>query len=112
HDNETDIVVGADDAVNGHQNSEPNQVGIHGDFEDVELAEEAGGDGKSEQREQKEREQGSHPGLALAETGEVVKLEVLLTRSAILRNDGERADLHERVRQQIEKNCRVGRARA
>ena len=52
HHDEAEVVVGADDAVDGHQHGEPDQVRIHGGLEDVELAEEAGGDRQAEQRKQ------------------------------------------------------------
>ena len=44
YDDETNVVVGADNAVDGHEDGKPNEVRAHSGFEDVELAEEACGD--------------------------------------------------------------------
>ena len=112
HHNHANVVVRADDAVDGHDHSQPDQMRIDGGLENIELAEEAGGYGKAEERKQEEREYGSHPGLTFAEAGEVIELEVLFARTAELRNDGERADFHERIGQQIEKHRGVGGAGA
>jgi len=61
------IVVGADDAVDGHEDGEPDEIGMNRHGEDVKLAEETSGDRQTEQREQKEAERSGDPGLALAE---------------------------------------------
>ncbi len=85
---------------------------VDGGFEDVELAEEAGGDGQAEEREQEERENGGDDGLAFAEAGEVVELEVLFAGAAELGNDGEGADFYEGIAQQIKEDGGVGGAGA
>src|SRR5580704_19284398 len=51
-DDEANVVVGANDAVDGHEDGEPDEVGVYGGFEDVELAEEACGDRQAEKRKQ------------------------------------------------------------
>ena len=73
-------------------------------LENVEFAEESGGDRKSEKREQEKRKNGGHPGLALGEAGKIIELKVLFARAAELRNDGERTDFHQRVGEQIEEH--------
>src|SRR4029077_20432403 len=65
-DDQAEEVVGADDAVDGHEDGKPDEVGVYGGFEDVELAEEACGDRQAQQGEQKEGQDGRGYGLALA----------------------------------------------
>src|SRR6266851_4959088 len=52
-DDDFQIVVGADDAVDSHENGEPDQVGIYGGLEDIEFAKEACGDGQTQERKKK-----------------------------------------------------------
>src|SRR5260370_41154891 len=111
YDDETNVVVGADDAVDGHQDGQPDEVRADSGLEDVELAEEASGDGQAEQREQEEGENGGGDGLALAEAGVIIEAEVLFTGAAELGDDGEGAEFHEGVANQIEEHGRVGRSR-
>src|SRR5260370_31165304 len=93
YDDETNVVVGPDDAVDGHQDGQPDEVRAHSGLEDVELAEEACGDGQAEQREQEEGEDGGGDGLALAEAGVIIETEVLFAGSTELGDDGEGAEL-------------------
>ena len=70
-DDEAEVVVGADDAVDGHHHGEPDQVRVDGGLEDVKLAEEAGRDWQAEQRKQEEAQRSGDEGLAAAEAGVV-----------------------------------------
>ena len=107
HDDEAEVVVGADDAVDGHQNREPDQVGVDGGLEDVELAEEACGDGQAEERKQEEAQGCGDDRLATAEAGVVIEREVLFAGTAELADDCEGAEFYEGVAEEIEEDCGV-----
>src|SRR5271168_115175 len=107
HD-DAQVVVGADDAVDGHEHGEPDEMRVDGGFEDIELAEEAGGDGQAEQREKIEAEGGGDEGLALRETGVVIDRKIFFAHAAELRHDREGANLHQRVAQQVKENRGIG----
>src|ERR1700730_19296589 len=78
-------------------------MGVYRGLEDVELAEDAGGDGQAEQREREKAQGGSHDGVAAAKACVVVEREMLLACTAELRNDGEGAELYQGVTEQVEK---------
>src|SRR5262249_31910821 len=109
-DDEAEVVVNADGAVNGHEDGEPNQIRMDGRSEDIEFSEEARRDWKTEQRKQENAKSGGNPGLALAESGIIVNGKILFARAAELRNDGERSNLHERIAQKIKENGCVRRS--
>src|SRR5208337_4093179 len=89
HDDDTQVVVGADDAVDGHQNGQPNELGLDGRGEDVQLAEEARGDGQAEQGKQEHAQSSSNKGLARAEAREIIDVDVAFTLPAQIGNDRE-----------------------
>src|SRR5258708_37332949 len=84
---DAEVVIRADDAVDGHQDGEPDQVRIHGSFEDIELAEEPSRDGQAEEREQEESKGCRCHWLAMAEAGIVVERKVLFACAPELRKD-------------------------
>ena len=79
-------------------------MGGQGGFEDVELAEEAGGDGNAQEGEEEEAESGGGDGLALGQAGEIVEFDALFAGAAEMGDDGEGAKLGGGVGEEIEEN--------
>jgi hypothetical protein len=73
---------------------EPDVAGLDGGGEDVELAEEAAGEGDADEREQEEGEQRGEDGAAQGEAGEVVDVCGGFVVAGDLGDDGEGSDVH------------------
>jgi len=61
-DQDVQVVIRRDGAVQQTEDGQPDQVAIQGGLEDVELAEEAAGERDADQREQEDGEQGGSEG--------------------------------------------------
>ena len=84
HHQDPQIVVSRDRAVQQAENRQPHQVRLQRRLEDIELAEEAGGQRNADQREQEHRQQRGGHRLAHGEAREVVDADMLL---ALARRD-------------------------
>src|ERR1700761_8672366 len=71
-------------------------------LENIEFREKAAGQRNTNERENKNSEQRSGRGLAPSEAGKIVNTHVPLMASGDVTDDGESANVHERIGRQIE----------
>ncbi len=112
HHDHAEIVVRANRGVDRHQHRQPDQLRIDGRLEHVELAEESRRDRHSQQGKQEQSHCRGGKRLPCAQTREVVQRQVPLALSADLRNNRERADLHQRITQEVKQHGRIRRRRS
>src|SRR6185437_6170747 len=84
----------------------PDEVRIESGAEDVELAEESGGQRHTDQRHQEDGEQPRRERLLPGESREVADVYIFLALPREMRDHGERADVHQRVGRKIEHSGR------
>ena len=88
------VVEAGDAGVEQADDGEPDVAGVDGGGEDVELAEEAAGEGDADQREQEEGEQGGEHGALRARPVKSSMRAGVLVVAGDLGDDGEGADVH------------------
>ena len=81
-------------------------MGIESRLEREKFPEEARRSRQAEQRKQEKREADGKDGLLLPEPGVIANRKVLFALLAEMREDQERADLHQHVRREIKQHSR------
>src|SRR5580692_1569414 len=103
-DDHAEVVVRADDAVEGGDYHQPDNAGIESCLEREEFSEEATGGGQSQQRKQEQSETGGEDGLFRAQAGVVGEFQALFVALAEVCDYEEGADFHQSVGREIEKD--------
>ena len=101
HHQHAQVVVRRDDAIQRQQDGQPHQLRCQRSVEDIEFAEESGRHRQAQQGKQEQRKTRGKKRLARPQPGQVVDLDVTLGNAAQLRDDDERAQLHQCVGEQV-----------
>src|SRR5579862_269639 len=109
--NHTQVIVGADHAVDRRNHHQPHHARIERGLKREEFSEETARRRQAQKRKQEKRKTRREHRLLRAEPRVVLNLEPLLALLAEMRQHEERANLHQRVRSEIKQNRRDAQVR-
>src|ERR1700677_691865 len=104
HDNDAQVVIGAQRAVQNHDYCQDNQIRIERGGQYVKLCKEAAGDRNADQRHQEECQRCRQNRRLPAETSVVLKRDVLFARSREMAEHSKRSHVHRSVCGGVEHN--------